>query len=103
MDKRKEILINDLTDGEREIRSLSAEALERIQLRQNLDRLTRTIEGGEMLEKINALYAVAELKGRKIIELISRALKDPAEDVRAAAVRALGGMDDNRALSPLVD
>ncbi|HLC17903.1 MAG TPA: HEAT repeat domain-containing protein [Thermodesulfobacteriota bacterium] len=103
MDKRKEVLIKDLQNGERDIRTLSAEALERIQIRQNLARLVKTIESGEMLEKINALYVVADLKGRKIIEIIVRGFKDPVEDVRAAAARALGSMDDNRVLSPLVD
>ena len=52
MDKRKEVLIKDLQNGERDIRTLSAEALERIQIRQNLARLVKTIESGEMLEKI---------------------------------------------------
>src|SRR3990170_3762012 len=79
MDKRKEILVKTLKDSDENIRKLAA----------------------EKLEKLRAVYALGRLKGQKVIQLLLKAIKDPIEDVRAAAIRVLGKMGDPRVMSPL--
>ena len=103
MDKRKEVIIGALKDPEEGIRKLAAEALERLEVRDRLDLLVKKIDTGEMLEKIRALYTIAELKGPKIIEHLGKAVRDSSEDVRAAAVRALGSTGDVNALPHLIE
>lgn len=102
MEKRKQLLVRLLQDRNNAVRKAAADALEKIHVRERLDILEKKAEAGEMLDKIRTLYALAELKGERIFEIIGKALKDPSEDVRAAAVRALGSMD-SRALTKLVD
>ncbi len=103
VERRKKSLISVLQDSDPEIRRLSAEALERLQVRLGLDRMISKIEKGDMLEKVTVIYALADLKGKAIIDVIAGALKDPSEDVRSAAVRALGSMCDDRVLPHLVE
>ena len=103
MDKRKETLIKAMQDSNEEVRKAAAEAMEKHQVRQRLDFLEEKLTSGEMLEKIRAVYAITDMKGTRIIELLTKALKDPAEDVRAAAVRALGEMSDAGAVPILVE
>ncbi|MBI5493285.1 MAG: HEAT repeat domain-containing protein [Deltaproteobacteria bacterium] len=102
MDKRKEVLINALKEKEEGIRKLAADALEKLETRDRLDMLARKIESGEMLEKVRAVYAVADLKGQRVTDLLVKAAKDPSEDVRAAALRVLGGKGES-ALPALVE
>ncbi|MBI5455031.1 MAG: HEAT repeat domain-containing protein [Deltaproteobacteria bacterium] len=89
MDKRKEILLSALREKDEPIRKLAADALEKLEIRGKLEHFERKIDSGEMLEKIRAVYALADLKGTKVAELLAKAMKDPTEDVRAAAVRVL--------------
>lgn len=103
MDKRKEILISALHDKEEQIRRSAADALEKLEVREKLDLLEKRIESGEMLDKIRIIYALSDLKGARILEILTKALKDPSEDVRAAAVRVLGSSGDDNALTPLVE
>jgi HEAT repeat protein len=103
MDKRKEVLIVALQDKDERIRSIAAEALEKLEIRDKLDFLVNKIETGEMLEKVRAIYAMSELKGPRIIECIGKAGKDGSEDVRAAAARALGSTGDVNALQYIVE
>jgi len=103
MDKRKEVLIGALQDKDERIRSLAAEALEKLEIRDKLDLLINKVESGEMLEKVRSIYALTELKGPRIIECLGKASKDASEDVRAAAARALGSTGDVNALQHLVE
>lgn len=102
MDKRKEILLSALREKDEPIRKLAADALEKLEIRGKLDHFERKIDSGEMLEKIRAVYALSDLKGPKVAELLAKALKDPAEDVRAAAVRVLANKGET-ALPLLVE
>lgn len=95
MNKRKEFLISCLQDRDEQTRKLAAEALEKIETRARLDILAQKIENGEMLEKIRAVYALVDLKGPRVEDLVKKACKDPSEDVRSAAVRVLGAIGQN--------
>ena len=103
MDKRKEILLGAVQDKDEDVRKSAAEALAQLQIRDRLDFLEEKVGSGEMLEKVRALYALSELKGEKVVALLSIGVKDAAEDVRAAAARGLGLVGDTRALPHLVD
>jgi len=103
MDERRRLLIAALKDENEEVRRSAAGALEKLDIRRRLDSLAHQIESAEMLEKIRVVYALAELKGPTIIELVAKACKDPSEDVRAASARVFGEMRDVRALPHLVE
>jgi len=103
MDKRKETLLSALQDKDAEIRKTAAAAIEKLETRDRLDFIAKKIETGEMLDKVRAVYALADLKGAKILEVLVKASKDPSEDVRAATVRMLGNIGDPNAVAPLVE
>jgi len=103
LQKRKNVLIQELQNSDTEIRALSAEALERLQVRTGLSNISKVLADGEMLDKIRVVYALSDLKGQDIIDVLADALKDPSEDVRAATVRSLGSMRDEAVLSLLVE
>jgi HEAT repeat protein len=102
MEKRKQILITALQDKDAQVRKCAADALEKLEIRERLDVIGEKIEKSEMLDKIRAVYALMDLKGDAINALLVKALKDPSEDVRAAAIRVLAGKGDS-ALKPLVE
>ena len=102
MEKRKHILIEALQDKDPQVRKSAADALEKLEMRERLDLIASKIEGGEMLDKISAVYALIDLKGENVNALLVQAPKDPSEDVRAAAVRVLGGKGE-AAITPLVE
>src|SRR3989338_9217361 len=103
MDKRKEVLVRSLKDTDEAIRKLAAEALEKVETRDRMETIEKFINQGEKMEKLRAVYALGRLKGQKVIQLLLKAVKDPIEDVRAAAIRVLGKMGDARLISPLVE
>ena len=103
MNKRKEILIAALKDADADVRKAAAEALEKLEARERLDALAKKIESGQMIEKVKVIYALSDLRGPRVAAVLSAALKDPSEDVRAAAARALGTMGDTSVLQALVD
>lgn len=103
MDNRKQLLIAALQDADEQVRKLAADALEKIETRDRMELLEKKIERGEMLDKIKAIYAIGNLKGPAIIEILKKAAKDPSEDVRSAAVRVLGSTGDISVLASLVD
>jgi len=103
MGNRRDILLGAMKDADSQVRKAAAEALEKLQARERLDALERKIEMGEMLEKIRIIYALSDLRGPKVAGVLARALKDPVEDVRAAAVRALSGLGDPAVLPQMVE
>src|SRR3989304_3724288 len=103
MNKRKEILIAALKDADADVRKAAAEALERLEARERLDALAKKIEAGQMLERVKVIYPPSDLRGPRVAAILSAALKDPSEDVRAAAARALGTMADATVLQALVE
>jgi HEAT repeat protein len=78
-------------------------ALEKVEARERLPQFADKIATGEMLDKLRAIYAIGELKGQAIIDLLVGAAADESEDVRSGAIRALGDMGDTRVLKALVE
>ena len=103
MNKRKQTLLKALRDQDKNIRTAAAEALEKLEIRGRMDALRKMIETGDKLDKMRAIYALANLKGEDALKLIAMGLNDPVEDVRSAAVRALIDMGDRRAVEPLLE
>lgn len=103
MSKRKDIIMAALKDADTSIRKAAAEALEKLQARERIETHAMKIATGEMLEKVKVIYAISELRGPRVAEILTNALKDPVEDVRAAAVRALGSFGDPSTLPQLVE
>lgn len=103
MNKRKEMMIAALKDADPEVRKAAAEALEKLEARERLDAFAKKVESGQMLEKVKVIYAISDLRGPGVAAILSAALKDASEDVRAAAARALGAMGDASVLQALVD
>lgn len=103
MDNRKQLLIAALQDTDEQVRKLAADALEKIETRDRLYVLEKKIDRGEMIDKIRAVYALGDLKGAAIIEILKKAAKDPSEDVRSAAVRVMGSTGDIGVLASLVE
>ena len=103
MDKRKQMLVSALNDKDGTVRSAAAEALERLEIRAKTPYLEKLIETGEKIEKLRAVYALSTLRGAGILLIIVKALKDPVEDVRAAALRVLGNIGDKGVLSDIIE
>jgi HEAT repeat protein len=103
MDKRRQLLIKALQDENENIRSNAAEALERLDTRARVDAISELIATGEKVEKLRAIYALSSLRGQAVVTLVSVALKDEVEDVRAAAYRVIGKIADLRALPILIE
>ncbi len=103
MDKRKEFILKALSDSDEEIRKVAAQALEKLELRGRLDFLEKNIKTGSKLEKLRSIYAIGGLRGKRIVEILTGALKDPVEDVRATALRMLSDVWDERVLPYLVE
>lgn len=103
MSKRREAINAALKDSDTGIRKAAAEALEKLQARERIEALANKVETGEMLEKVKVIYALSDLRGARVAEVLTKALKDPVEDVRAAAVRALGNFSDPATLPQLVE
>ncbi len=103
MEKRKQVLLKALREKNEDVRSAAAEALERLELRTRMGELVKQLETGTKIEKLRAVYSLANLRGEKVLKSISIALKDDVEDVRSAAVRALVSTGDRRSLGYLVE
>ncbi|OGP14208.1 MAG: hypothetical protein A2052_01580 [Deltaproteobacteria bacterium GWA2_54_12] len=103
MSKRREILLGALKDADSQVKKAAADALEKLQARERIDALAQKIATGEMLEKIKVIYALSDLRGPRVAEVLAKTLKDPVEDIRAAGVRALGNLGDPATLPQLVE
>ena len=97
-----EILRSSLKDEDEQVRNAAAEAIARYEIRERFDALKELVEKGEKIEKLRAIYTLGKLKGESVTLLIAKATKDPIEDVRATAIRALGSMGDMRTINILL-
>ncbi|MCK5237460.1 MAG: HEAT repeat domain-containing protein [Deltaproteobacteria bacterium] len=103
MENRRHVLIKALRDESDTIRTTAAEALECLEIRGRLGKLHDMVQSGEKIEKLRAIYALGNLRGQQVINMVLWATKDEIEDVRAAAYRVLGKIGDTRVLPYLVE
>lgn len=103
MDKRKEALVKFLRDEDEHIRTMAAEAMERLEIRTKMDSFAELLSSGGKLDKLRAVYALGSLRGREVTTVLLTGVTDPIEDVRAAVVRVLGKVSDTRVLPNLVE
>lgn len=103
MTTRREILADALNSENELIRLSAAEGLEMLELRENIDPMIEAFNNGDKVEKLRIVYAVSKLKGDKVLEFLKHAMKDPVEDVRAAAIREIGNFFDPKVISALTD
>lgn len=103
MVNRKQVLIKALQDNDDRVRSGAAEALERLDLRERLEAIEGFLVKGQKIEKLRAIYALSNLRGTHVVDLLVSTLSDEIEDVRAAAYRVLGKIGDQRVLHSIVE
>ncbi|HHL39105.1 MAG TPA: HEAT repeat domain-containing protein [Deltaproteobacteria bacterium] len=103
MDRRKKVLVDALDDDDEHVRATAAEALERLDMRERMPVFERNLATGDKVTKLRTIYGISPLRGNDVLRLLVKAVKDPEEDVRAAAVRELGNHGDTRVLSTLVE
>lgn len=82
-----------LRDPDPAVRESAARALERMRRRENLPELLEHLRSGDMLARLNAIYALGSGRDPSCVAAPVQVLDDPSEDVRAAAVRTLGDLD----------
>jgi len=103
MGSRKDVLLKGLGDRDEYLRLVSAEAMERLELRARLHVFKELIETGDKLEKLKAIYAIGNLRGKDVEQILLLGIKDGVEDVRAASIRTLSSFADSRILTGLVE
>jgi HEAT repeat protein len=92
-----------LADPHPTVRAAASRALERLERREDLEALRGRLRHTDRRERVEAVYGLGSLGGPDAVALLLFALKDSAEDVRAAAVRTLGELRDPSTLAPLVE
>ncbi len=102
MEQRRKALIRLLRDESEAVRKSAAEALERLDGLQNMESLTEKYRSGDKVMKLKVIYAMAKLRADDCLPILIHALSNEEEDIKAAAVRVLGELGDNRTLQPLV-
>ena len=92
-----------MQESDEKVKNAAASALERLEIRAKLDMIGKMLAEGQKMDKLRGVYALANLRGPKVVELLVKAAKDDIEDVRASAIRALGSIADKAALHDLVE
>ena len=100
---RLERLRTALRDPDPGVRTAVARALERVESREDVVCLVERLTSEDKLTRLNAVYGLAAVGDDTALHAIVSALRDPVEDIRAAAVRTLGELRAASTLEPLVE
>jgi HEAT repeat protein len=98
---RRERVRAALSDPDPEVRAAASRALERLDRRRDRDFLCERLTSADARDRIEAVYGLGAVYDPDVIPALVGALRDPYEDVRAAAVRVLAERKDERGLSPI--
>ena len=90
MSKRKELLIGMLKDPADEVRAAAAASLEQLEGVLGVDAVLEQLKQGTLAEKIRAIYALGETGGEKALAPLVYCTSRPEEDLKGAAIDALG-------------
>ena len=99
--QRRERVRGALADPDPEVRAAASRALERLDRRRDLDLLLGRLSSADVRDRVEAVYGLGAVADPEAVPPLVAALRDPVEDVRAAAVRMLAEIRDERGLSPI--
>jgi HEAT repeat protein len=101
--KRREALVPLLKDAEGEVSAAAAAALERLEGLQSLNEVIEQLKKGSLAAKVRAIYALAEIGGEKVISPLVYCAGRPEEELKGAAIDALGTLAHRSTLQVLVE
>lgn len=103
MSKRKELLIGMLTDPASEVSAAAAAALEQLEGVLGLDAVLAQLKKGALAEKVRAIYALGEIGGDKVLAPLVYCASRPEDDLKGAAIDALGTLAQRSTIPVLLD
>ncbi|MFQ5900668.1 MAG: HEAT repeat domain-containing protein [Thermodesulfobacteriota bacterium] len=102
--RRKDVLINALNDPDNKIRFYASKALEKLEAKEGIEDLKKSLYTGDKIAKLRTIYALGKIKNKQAIILLVKALKQAVEEeVRASAAQVLGQLRDQRTIDPLLE
>lgn len=101
--KRRDALVPLLKDPEGDVRAAAAAALEKLEGIQSLDDVIEQLKKGGVAAKVRAIYALAEIGGDKVVAPLVYCASRPEEEIRGAAIDALGTISNRSTLQVLVE
>jgi HEAT repeat protein len=90
----------DPDDG---VRQAVVEALESCDSRRRIGDILRTVEEGDMGDRIRALYALGAVRDLRATEGLVQVMRSAPADMRGIAIRLLGKRRDEQAIAPLME
>jgi len=90
IDRIEEALKELLADPAPAVREAASGSMDKTRAKRMQEVFREKIRGGGMEDKIRAVHAAEEIGGAEGVSLLLEALSDGTEEVRGAAVRALG-------------
>lgn len=100
---RIEALAHLLKDSHEEVRRAAAQALESLEETGSLNGMLELLKKGNLGEKVRAIYALGKIGGDKVLPPLLYCVTRPEEDLKAAAIEALGPLAHPSALPYLMD
>jgi HEAT repeat protein len=100
---RREALIKLLQDQDGDVRTAASSSLERLESAGSIDEIVQLLKEGTRAEKIRAIHALGEIGGELVLPALTFCASRPEEDLKVAAIDALGKVGHLSALSPLLE
>lgn len=101
--KRREALVNLLQDPDCDVRTAASTSLEHLESAGSIDEFIQLLKEGNRVEKIRAIHALGEIGGEAVLAALTFCATLSDEDLKAAAIDALGKVGHLSALSPLLE
>ena len=103
MSKRKELLISMLKDPDGDVSAAAAAALEKLEGVLGVDAVLVQLRKGSLGEKVRAIYALGEIGGEKALAPLVYCASRPEEELKGAAIDALGMLTQRSTLPLLLE
>lgn len=103
LQKRFAALRQALKDPDEQVRQLASKSLEQVEALSDLDLLVENFKRGDKVSQIRALYAFGKIRHDRSLTALVFALRMEDEEVRTAAIRAIGEQLHPRAIGPLLE
>lgn len=101
--KRFDALRGALKDPDEQVRQLASKSLEQVEALSDLDLLIENFKRGDKTAQIRSIYAFGRIRHDRSLTALVFALKMEDEDVRTAAIRAIGEQGHAKAVGPLLE